>query len=149
MQSRILAVASGGGHWKQLILLSDAFRGHETKYITTIKGLPDESGITNYDIVKDSNKNEKLSVIFSFYQIVKIVLTYKPTVVVTTGASPGLLAIICGRLIGAKTIWIDSIANAEELSLGGKLSKRFSKVVLSQWQHLADGDTVIYKGSVF
>jgi len=37
-------------------------------------------------------------------------------VIVSTGAAPGYFAIVLGRLFGARTIWIDSMANIENLS---------------------------------
>ncbi len=145
---KILAVASGGGHWKQLMLLSPAFEGCNVKYITTIEGLPEQEGIENYRIVKDSNKDEKLSLLVTLTQIFIIVIKYRPDFVISTGAAPGLLAIILGRLLGAKTLWVDSIANGEELSMAGRLAKKCSNKVLSQWGALAD-DIVEHEGAVY
>lgn len=145
---KILAVASGGGHWKQLMLLSPALEGCNVKYITTIEGLPEQEGIENYRIVKDSNKDEKLSLLITLLQVFVIVIKYRPDFVISTGAAPGLLAIILGRMLGAKTLWVDSIANGEELSMAGRLAKKCSSKVLSQWELLAD-DVVEHKGSVY
>lgn len=146
--TRVLAVASAGGHWKQLMLLSPAFNDNDVKYVTTLKGLPQQNNISNYSIVKDSNKNEKLNLIVTFFQILSVMLVFRPRVVVTTGAAPGLFALLIGKILFCKTIWIDSIANAEELSLCGKLSKKFASNVLTQWEPLAKGN-IEYRGSVF
>ncbi|WP_158967162.1 hypothetical protein [Paraglaciecola sp. L3A3] len=146
---KILAVASGGGHWKQLMLLEPAFTGHNVRFVTTIEGLAEESGISNYILVKDSNQNEKLALLYSLLQMFITVIKFRPNVVITTGAAPGVLAIFAGRFVGAKTIWVDSIANSEELSLGGKISRKISHAVLTQWEHLANEAPVQYKGSVF
>ncbi|MBN1256111.1 MAG: UDP-N-acetylglucosamine--LPS N-acetylglucosamine transferase, partial [Planctomycetes bacterium] len=40
------------------------------------------------------------------------------------------------KLIGAKTIWVDSIANGGELSLSGKLAEKYADLWLTQWEHL-------------
>lgn len=146
---KVLAVASGGGHWKQLMLLKPAFEGHKVKFVTTIEGLAAESDITDYVVVKDSNQNEKLALLYSLFQMFLTVIKFRPNVVITTGAAPGVLAILVGRLIGAKTIWVDSIANSEELSLGGNISRKISCIVLSQWEHLASESPIQYQGSVF
>lgn len=146
---KVLAIASGGGHWKQLILISKAFEGCDTRFVTTIEGLPEEEGIKKYNIVRDSNLNEKINLLITFFQVLKIVVTFRPNVIVTTGAAPGLLAIMVGRLLMIKTVWIDSIANGEELSLGGKISKKIAHHVFTQWEHLADGENVKHEGSVF
>lgn len=145
---KLLAVASGGGHWKQLMLISSAFEDCDVKYVTTIRGLPEQSGIEDFVIVKDSNKDEKASLFVTLLQVFLIVVRFRPDYVISTGAAPGIFAIFFGRILGAKTLWIDSIANGEELSLGGRLAKKYSTVVLSQWQSLAD-DKVEYKGGVY
>ena len=86
--------------------------------------------------------------IYSFVQLLFIFLKFRPDVIITTGAAPGLLAILLGKLFFKKTIWIDSIANAENLSLCGKLSKGLANITLTQWESLAT-DKVNFKGSVF
>ena len=48
-----------------------------------------------------------------------------------TGAAPGYFAIRIGKLLGARTLWIDSIANAEELSMGGQLVAEKADLVLT------------------
>jgi len=149
MKNKTIAVASGGGHWKQLMLLTENLNKNDITFITTIDGLPQSNNIKNFYIVKDSNFDEKLAVIFSFFQLLKIFILIRPKIVISTGAAPGVLSILLGRLSGAKTIWVDSIANAEKLSMGGRLSLKIASVVLTQWEHLADGKKVIYKGSVF
>ena len=149
MKKKILAVASGGGHWRQLMLLKPSFCGCRQFFVTTINGLPEENGIQDFRIVADSNKDQKLMIIVTFMQLLFIVMKYRPNIIITTGAAPGLLAIIIGRVFFIKSIWIDSIANAEELSLGGRASQYFANIVLTQWEHLADGSKVEYKGSIF
>lgn len=145
---KVLAIASGGGHWKQLMLLKPAFETENVKYVTTLQGLPEQNNISNFFIVKDSNKTEKVMLLVTFFQLLWIFIKFRPQVIITTGAAPGLFGLLIGKLFFRKTIWIDSIANAEELSLSGKLSQKFADIVLTQWQHLAT-QTVIYKGSVF
>ena len=148
---KVLAVASGGGHWKELLLLKDGFDIPDVnciKYVTTIPGLPEDEGIKNYSIVKDANKTQKIGLLISFFQIIKIYVGYRPHVVVSTGAAPGILALMLGKLGGAKTIWIDSIANADKFSLSGEIAQRFADTFITQWEHLADGKTIHYHGSV-
>ncbi|HCO1856164.1 TPA: hypothetical protein N7M61_004421, partial [Escherichia coli] len=72
----------------------------------------------------------------------------RPTLAISTGAAPGLLCLLFTRLLGGKTIWIDSIANTEKLSLSGRLARFFSNQVLTQWDHLGDGKKISYHGRV-
>jgi UDP-N-acetylglucosamine:LPS N-acetylglucosamine transferase len=73
---------------------------------------------------------------FMFLQVVFIVLKFRPNTIVTTGAAPGVFAVRIGKMLGARTIWIDSIANSEELSLSGRLVRKHVDLWLTQWPHL-------------
>jgi UDP-N-acetylglucosamine:LPS N-acetylglucosamine transferase len=148
---KILAVASGGGHWDELMLIKDAFDINElseVKYVTTIIGLPQEDDLKSFFIVKDANKDNKISLIISFFQFLYIFCRFKPEIVISTGAAIGVFAIYLGKLTRAKTIWIDSIANPEKISLSGKYAKNACDLVITQWEHLSDGKSVFYYGSV-
>lgn len=148
MKKRILALASGGGHWQQLMLMRPAFEHHRVIYATTLPGLPERFGALPAVIISDCNRNQKFAAFRSMMQIIFLVLRLRPHVVISTGALPGVIALCCGRLIGARTIWIDSVANAEEMSLSGRLARRFAHLWLSQWQHVADKCGAEYAGAV-
>ena len=53
-----------------------------------------------------------------------------------------------GRLMGARTIWLDSIANVEELSMSGRRIGHYVDLWLTQWPHLAQPEGPHYMGSV-
>ncbi|GIW73864.1 MAG: hypothetical protein KatS3mg103_0386 [Phycisphaerales bacterium] len=42
--------------------------------------------------------------------------------------------------MGARTVWVDSIANVEEMSMTGRLVGPYATLWLTQWPHLAQGD---------
>ena len=81
-----------------------------------------------------------MALVIMFAQLLFIVLKFRPSTIVTTGAAPGVFAVRLGKLLGARTVWIDSIANSEELSLSGRLVRRHVDLCLTQWPHLADAD---------
>ena len=49
----------------------------------------------------------------------------------------GLCMIAIGRLLGAKTIWLDSIANSAQLSKAGRVASLIAHVCLTQWPQVA------------
>jgi hypothetical protein len=61
---------------------------------------------------------------------------------------PGLFAIVIGKKLGARTVWVDSIANAEELSMSGVLARPHASMWLSQWPAVAEANGAEYAGSV-
>ncbi len=146
---RIMAVASGGGHWVQLQRVMPAFEGHDVTFVTinpTYKAdVPGERVL----IVRDSTRWNKLGLIILGFQILLSLIRIRPHIVVSTGAAPGFMAIVLGRLLGAKTVWLDSIANVEEVSMSGRMVRRWAVLWLTQWPHLATDDGPKYAGRVF
>lgn len=147
-QKRVLAVASGGGHWQQLMQMRPAFDGREVFFLTTFAGLPEQFGAAPAAIVPDCNRDRKLSVIPCAAAILWRIVRFRPDVVISTGALPGVVALALGRLAGARTIWVDSVANAEEMSMSGRLARRFAHLWLSQWEHVAAAAGADYAGAV-
>lgn len=145
---RILAVASGGGHWQQLMLLRPAFDGQRTFFLTTLAGLPEQYRATPAAIVPDCNRDEKLSILRTTLALTGHLLRYRPDVVISTGALPGVIALALGRGLGARTIWVDSVANAEEMSMSGKLARRVAHLWMSQWEHVAAAAGAEHAGAV-
>lgn len=135
---KIMAVASEGGHWIQLMRLRPAFESTEVVYVSTNPGLAKAFSLKSFRTLPDANLSKTLKLVWLLVKAMLLILRERPTHVVTTGAAPGFAVLICGRLLGAKTVWIDSIANADELSTAGMKAGRFSDHWLTQWEHLAD-----------
>jgi UDP-N-acetylglucosamine:LPS N-acetylglucosamine transferase len=148
MKKKIIAVASGGGHWKELMLIKSAFENENVKCLTTIKGLPEEYGFCNSNIINDANKRQPIKLAISFLKVLYVIYKFKPDVVISTGAAIGVFSIIIGRFMKAKTIWIDSIANTNKLSLSGRLIVPIAHHVLTQWEDISDGQKITYFGAV-
>jgi UDP-N-acetylglucosamine:LPS N-acetylglucosamine transferase len=147
---RVLAVASGGGHWVQLLRLRPAFAGHDVTFVTVREDYRSDLDGAERDrlrVVVDATEWQRLLLIKLALQVMWITLRVRPQVVVTTGAAPGLMAILAGRLVGARTMWIDSIANVEEISKSGRIARRVAARCLTQWPDLA-ADGVRHEGSV-
>lgn len=145
---RILAVASAGGHWHQLCQICTAFEDRDLFYVTTMPGLPEKSGFSRFAIVQDCNQNTPFKAVWSSVQMLGVLLRTRPDVIVTTGALPGLIAVFLGHLMRRRTIWIDSLANAEEPSTSGRKAKRFVSLWLSQWEDVASSVEGRYEGSL-
>jgi hypothetical protein len=99
-------------------------------------------------VVNDASRWSKGAMILLAVRMAWVVLRYRPDVVISTGAAPGFFGIFFGKLLGARTIWVDSLANAEALSLSGQKAGRYSDLWLTQWPHLARSEGPLYVGSV-
>lgn len=148
VRRRILAVASGGGHWVQLKRLRPAFDGHDLVFVTTNAGYRGEGQPCRFYAVNDASRWNKLGLAEMAFRLLVIVLRERPDVVITTGAACGYFAIRFGKWLGARTLWLDSIANIDEVSLSGRLARRYADLWLTQWPHLASAEGPRYVGAV-
>ena len=146
---KVLFVSSSGGHWIQLRRLRPAFEGWVRFYACTNPGYRSTTeSEERFFAVPEASRWNKLRLLHQAVVVLWILLRTRPEVVVSTGASPGFFAVLFGRLLGRKTIWVDSIANVDELSLSGQQAGRFADLWLTQWEHLARPDGPKYFGSV-
>ena len=147
-KKKVLAVASSGGHWVQLLRLRPAFAEHEVVFVTTQRNL--EAQVTGHRVhaVPDANQHRKLQLLLLMLRMLYVVAVERPDIVISTGAAPGYFALRFGRLFGARTLWLESIAGSEQLSLSAKLVKPYADLLLTQWPHLAAPGGPQYRGSV-
>jgi UDP-N-acetylglucosamine:LPS N-acetylglucosamine transferase len=137
---RVVAISSGGGHWVQLLRLRPAFQGRDVLFVTVHDAYRTQVPDRRFRAISDATRWNKLGLVRMGLQILWILLRERPGAVVSTGAAPGYFAIRLGKLLGARTVWIDSIANVETLSLAGQLAGRHADLWLTQWPHLARPD---------
>ena len=145
---RVFAVSSGGGHWVQLRRLLPALEGQHVTIVTTEASARGEVECDRFYLVKDASMWNKPALVRSALRMLWLLLKHRPQVVLSTGAAPGFFAVAFGRLLGARTVWVDSIANAEVLSLSGQKAGRFAHLWLTQWPNLARPGGPQYMGSV-
>ena len=146
--ARVLAAASGGGHWVQLQRLRPAFRGFDVAYVSMFESYRQAVQGNRYYVIPDASRFDLKGFIPVFWGAANIVARERPKVIITTGSAPMLTFLVLGRLIGAKTLWIDSIANSERLSSSGRLAVRLAHKVVSQWPDVAAAERVDCWGSV-
>lgn len=136
---KVIAVSSFGGHTvelRQCLIM--------TKMYSLVKVCT--GGECDYHI-DDFSRSDAWRIVKVAYQMLRIIHKEKPDVVISTGAAPGLVAIVVAWTMGIKTIWIDSIATRSKLSLSGRLVKPFCTEYYVQWPELAKG-RIKYNGNV-
>lgn len=146
---KVLAISSGGGHWVQLLRLRPAFEGCAVSYATVDEGYRTDLGEgADFHVIPNSTRWSKWGLMRSAFHVVRLLVILRPDVVITTGAAPGYFAVRFGTWLGARCVWIDSVANAAELSLSGKKAGAFVDLWLTQWPSLAREGGPHFTGSV-
>ncbi|RDE06309.1 hypothetical protein [Sphingomonas aracearum] len=147
-RQRLLACASGGGHWIELRRLRPAFGGLEVTYVSTLPTYAETVPGNRYHCVPDTSRFDLASLVPNMLRAAWIIARERPAFVVTTGSAPMLAFVLLGRLNGARTLWIDSVANSEHLSTSGRVAKRLAHRCIAQWPNVAADERIEHWGSV-
>lgn len=145
----IIAVASLGGHWIQLLRIAKPLEKlYDVTYVSTHNKCATMIGDSSFYILNDFSRWDAWRLIPATIKSLFIIIRMNPKAVISTGAAPGLIMLFVAKLCGKKTIWIDSIANAEQPSLCGKIASRFVTQCYTQWPYEAS-DRFKYSGNIF
>lgn len=118
------------------MLLRPALHDETTLFATTNRELAARDGVKDIHLLPDSNRDAPRQALSTMIASAKLIWRLRPDMVVTTGALPGLFCLIFGRLLGARTVWIDSVANSDHPSLSGTIARPFATRWYTQWEHL-------------
>lgn len=147
---KIALAASAGGHLSQLLKLSSAFNGDDMFFVTTLESARTKlSSMGRCYIVGESNREKPLKLLGVLFRCMKIIARERPDVIISTGAAPGCLLCLLGKLAGSKVVWVDSIANVQRLSLSGRIIRPFADLLITQWPDIAGKDRKVeYYGAL-
>jgi len=146
---KILAVASSGGHWMQLLRITATLENiFDICYVSTLSDRKLSVKGQRFHSINDFSRTNPFKIIPVFTQALQIIRNENPDVIITTGAAPGLVMAFTGWLLGKRTIWIDSLANVQRLSLSGRIASLFVSRIYTQWKELQKEGKVFFAGNV-
>jgi UDP-N-acetylglucosamine:LPS N-acetylglucosamine transferase len=140
---KLMVGASAGGHANELQILLDAARGvwpvEPAAYVTTMEITA--QGFARHGkpvhVIGESDRRKPLQALAVLFRTLRLALRERPDAVVTTGSMPLAIFCICAKLLGARIVWIDSVAQIEHMSLSGRLMRRVADLCLVQWPDVA------------
>ena len=148
-KSKVFAVASIGGHWVQLLRIAKALeKEFDVVYMSTHEKCATMVEGRVYYSMNDFSRWDFYKMFPELLHSIYIICKEKPSIVITTGAAPGLVCLFAAKICGIRTVWIDSIANVEHISFSGRIASKFASRIYTQWPSLA-GNKVIFAGNIF
>ena len=146
---KVFAVASIGGHWVQLLRIAKALeKEFDVVYMSTHEKCATMVEGRVYYSMNDFRRWDFYKMFPELLHSIYIICKEKPSIVITTGAAPGLVCLFAAKICGIRTVWIDSIANVEHISFSGRIASKFASRIYTQWPSLA-GNKVIFAGNIF
>lgn len=151
----VMFAASLGGHYKELMGLKDLFPRYNSILVTDNKAVTTQSEIAKCfeaiefpDAMSERRKDHAGSksrgtrfaalktYLKMFHQCIRIVRKYKPAVIISTGSYIAVPLFWCGKLHGAKLIFIESNAMVYNKTTTGKLVGWIADKVIVQWPEM-------------
>lgn len=136
---KICLTCATGGHFMQMMRIMEAIKGYEhffiTSYEETTKDL-DNVYYLSYTDSKSIGFYSFLKFIKSFFQTMKILLKERPDVIISTGSGVTIPVCSIGKILGAKVIFIETLARVISPSMTGKIIYPIANLFLVQWGSL-------------
>ena len=134
---KLCLVASSGGHLLELVGLKAAWETHERLWVTFSKDdaralLAGERVVWAYHPTNRSLKNLMRNLWLAW----RMLRRERPDAVISTGAGVGVPFLWVGRMLGIQTVYIESLARIQSLSLSGKLLYPTVHRFFVQWPDL-------------
>lgn len=132
---KVLLVSSSGGHLLQLHRLGDWWRKHERLWVTfdtadAVSMLEDEDTVWAFRPTTRNLRNLIRNTLLAW----RTLRTFRPDVVVSTGAGVAFPFFLLARLRRIKTVYIEVYDRIELPTLTGRLCYPISDLFLLQWE---------------
>ncbi len=148
-KKKIIVAASIGGHWIQLLRIAQPLEDkYNVVYVCTHKKCATMVEGKPYHTLGDFSRWNVWKVVPAAFVAFYILLKEHPKAVISTGAAPGLVTLFVAKILRIKTIWIDSVANAEHPSASGRIAAKFVDRCYTQWPHEAN-EKFKFAGNIF
>ena len=134
---KICLACSPGGHLTQMQRLMPAFEGKDYFFVTYKSEYSQHLERAYFIEYKVGYLKERITWLKTIFIALRILLKERPDVLISTGG--GEIAIpFCyvGKLLGAKVIFIETLARVTTRSAAGKLIYPLADLFLVQWETL-------------
>ena len=148
---KVCLVGSSGGHLTHLYMLKPFWKDKERFWATFDK--EDSRSLLQgekvYPVYYPSNRSIKALIINTF-RAIKILRKEHPDLIISSGAAPAIPFFWIGKIMGAKTIYIEVFDRIDKSTIAGKLCYLVADRFIVEWEEMKK----VYKkainlGSIF
>ena len=143
---KLVLVCSHGGHMTELMELQPVWAEHDILMITyhSQRTLPSRA----YTFANLSN--HPLTIPGVFIRVLRLLRRERPDWIISDGAEIALPVFAAARLLGIRTLFIESVCRVNSTSLTGHLLYPITDVFLVQWPSLVAryGPKARYEGGI-
>ena len=133
-EMKVGIVSSCGGHLTEVRTLKPVYERYENFYVLNDSvHLPQDMYEKTY-FIRHSERDWLFFV--NLWEAWKILRNERPLVILSTGAGPVVPFAIVGRLLGIKTVFIETFTRVTRPSLTGRIMYRLADRFFYQWKSL-------------
>lgn len=137
VNTKICLVGSSGGHLTHLYMLKPIWKDKNRFWVTFNK--TDANSILKdekvYHCYFPTNRNI-INLIRNTFLAIKVLWKEKPNLIISSGAAVAVPFFYLGKLIGAKTIYIEVFDRIDKPTLTGKLVYPVTDKFIVQWDEM-------------
>jgi UDP-N-acetylglucosamine:LPS N-acetylglucosamine transferase len=148
-------MASGGGHFRELCGLADLAERYDHILISTdvnkalAHACPFRHVYQIDEVGQGLWKGSPFRILGTFWRVLRILRRERPHLVISTGAGIAVPGFLAAKLLGIRTIYIESYARVESLSLAGRVCYHLADRFLVQHARLASRrPRAVYVGAI-
>ncbi len=131
---KICIVSSCGGHLTEVRVLKPVYERYDYFYVLNDRvQLPEDMRDKTY-FIHHSERDWLLLV--NLWEALRILRKERPRLILSTGAGPVVPFALAGKLLGVRTIFIESFTRTEKPSLTGRLMHLLADRLFYQWKSL-------------
>jgi beta-1,4-N-acetylglucosaminyltransferase len=139
---RLCFMASGGGHFRELCELTSLAERYGHVLISTevnkalAEACPFQRVYRIDEVGQGLWKKNPIRVLGTFWRLLGILRRERPNLVISTGAGIAVPGFVAAKLLGIRTVYIESYARIESLSLAGRICYHLADRFLVQHARL-------------
>ena len=132
---KVCLVGSSGGHLTHLYMLKPFWENKERFWATFDKEDARSllEGEKIYPVYYPSNRSIK-ALIINTHRAIKILGKERPNLIISSGAAPAIPFFWIGKLMGAKTIYIEVFDRIDKSTIAGKLCYPVTDKFIVEWE---------------
>ena len=150
---KVCFIASSGGHFEQLMMLKPLMKKYDSFIVTEKTNYSVSNLEFNTYYLHQVNRREKsfiFRMIGNSLKTLKILISERPDVVISTGALATIPMCLFGKIFGKKIVFIESFAKVNSQTLTGKLVYKFADRFYVQWEEMKQFyPNAICKGGIY
>ena len=130
----ICIVSSCGGHLTEVRALRPVYESYSYFYVLNDRILlpKDMEGKTHF--IRHSERDWLFVV--NLWQAWRLLHRYRPSLILSTGAGPVVPFALVGKLLGVRTVFVETFTRVQKPSLTGRIMYRIADRFFYQWKPL-------------